>query len=408
MRLSGFRSAAARVGWLLLGAGALAPDVVFSKASPSVVVVVVGDSRGSPSMQGSGVVVGTEQVATNCHVALRGNGTPWEVLAVNHAGRWFRARLVSGDRKNDACLLKVSSLQVRAATASPNPSLKVGQRVYAIGAPAGLEMTLTEGLVSGLRRVEGIDVIQTSAAISPGSSGGGLFDEDGNLVGITTFRLGREPGLNFAFPAGPVFRLVRLAEARVAESEEARRKMRGAVQDGMTPQSGDRAEEPQFTFVEEKVNWLSTMSLRLAGTITDRTGRLELLKTVYYEANRAGIDPQVVLATIDVMSRFSKYKVSNEGARGYMQVAPMWVPLIGQPDHNLFHLRMNLRYGCTILRYFVDEEHGALDRAIVKYWYSARGIRDPVVRGTLPEKKFQAAFYQALSERWPWPPAAKQ
>jgi soluble lytic murein transglycosylase-like protein len=130
----------------------------------------------------------------------------------------------------------------------------------------------------------------------------------------------------------------------------------------------DRASpEPRFGSIEDKVAWLLEMSQRLEKRMPDRTGRIEFLKTVHYEATRAGLDPHLVLALIQVESGFRKYAVSSAGARGYMQVMPFWVGLIGRPDHNLFHVRTNLRYGCTILRHYLDIEKGDLFRALGRY-----------------------------------------
>ena len=114
--------------------------------------------------------------------------------------------------------------------------------------------------------------------------------------------------------------------------------------------------------------WLAAMSSRLAKKIPDRVSREELLVTVHYEAKRAGLDPQLVLGLIQVESAFRKYAVSSVGARGYMQVMPFWVKLIGgTADQNLFNLRTNLRYGCTILRHYLDIENGNLFRALGRY-----------------------------------------
>ena len=88
---------------------------------------------------------------------------------------------------------------------------------------------------------------------------------------------------------------------------------------------------------------------------------------MHYEATRAGLDPQLVLGVIQVESRFHKYAVSSAGARGYMQVMPFWVDTIGLADQNLFNLRTNLRYGCTILRHYLDIEHGDVYRALGRY-----------------------------------------
>jgi soluble lytic murein transglycosylase-like protein len=113
--------------------------------------------------------------------------------------------------------------------------------------------------------------------------------------------------------------------------------------------------------------WLTTMSIRLAGRMPDRLAREEFLVTVHYESKRAGLDPQLVLGLIQVESGFRKYAVSPTGARGYMQVMPFWVKLIGIRDHNLFHLRTNLRYGCVILRHYLARENGDLYRALGRY-----------------------------------------
>ena len=108
----------------------------------------------------------------------------------------------------------------------------------------------------------------------------------------------------------------------------------------------------------EAVDWLSEMSRRLEKRIPDRENRLEYLRAIHYEATRAGLDPQLVLGLIQVESGFKKYAVSSAGARGLMQVMPFWIKVIGRSDDNLFHLRTNLRYGCTILRHYLDIEKG--------------------------------------------------
>ena len=105
--------------------------------------------------------------------------------------------------------------------------------------------------------------------------------------------------------------------------------------------------------------WVDDMSKKLAPRVADEPTRRELLVTVHYEATRAGLDPQLVLGVIHHESGFKKYAFSIAGARGYMQVMPFWVRQIGSPDQNLFNLRVNLRYGCTILRHYLDVERGA-------------------------------------------------
>jgi soluble lytic murein transglycosylase-like protein len=122
-----------------------------------------------------------------------------------------------------------------------------------------------------------------------------------------------------------------------------------------------------FSSEQEAYAWLGEMSRRLENRIPDKNFRLDFLKTVHYEATRAGLDPQLVLGLIQVESGFNKYAVSPVGARGYMQVMPFWVKSIGAPGQNLFHLRANLRYGCTILRHYLDIENGDLYRALGRY-----------------------------------------
>ena len=130
----------------------------------------------------------------------------------------------------------------------------------------------------------------------------------------------------------------------------------------------DRA-SPRLTFASqaEGAAWLAEMSKRLFKYIPDDIARQDFLVTVQYEASRAGLDPQLVLGVIQVESRFRKYAVSKAGARGYMQVMPFWTRLLGDGDQNLFNLRTNLRYGCTILRHYLAIERGDTTRALARY-----------------------------------------
>ena len=122
-----------------------------------------------------------------------------------------------------------------------------------------------------------------------------------------------------------------------------------------------------FRSPHDAQRWLNEMEKRIAERIPDRKQRLELLRTVHYEATRARLDPQLVLGLIEVESGFRKYAVSKAGARGYMQVMPFWLNQIGQPGHNLFHLRTNIAYGCVILRHYLDVENGDYFRALGRY-----------------------------------------
>jgi soluble lytic murein transglycosylase-like protein len=137
--------------------------------------------------------------------------------------------------------------------------------------------------------------------------------------------------------------------------------------------------------------WLAAMSPRLAAKIPDWPTRRDFLVTVQYEAARAGLDPQLVLGLIQQESNFRKYAVSSAGARGYMQVMPFWLRQIGTPEHDLFTLRANLRYGCTILRYYLDLENGDLYRALGRY------------NGSLGRAEYPSAVL-ATMQQWLWNP----
>ncbi len=154
----------------------------------------------------------------------------------------------------------------------------------------------------------------------------------------------------------------------------------------------DRA-APKLAFAsqQEAQFWLSEMSERLKNRMPDQRERMDFLSTVHYEALRAGLDPQLVLSLIEVESNFNKYAVSRAGARGYMQVMPFWVNNIGKREHNLFHLRINLRYGCTILRYYLDMEKGDLYRALGRY------------NGSLGQEEYPNLIRSAWHRHWTAP-----
>jgi len=169
---------------------------IFAKVSPSVVRVNAMDASGRMVAFGSGVVIDRDAVITNCHVLRQGVN-----INVKLEGAVRSADVQVSDEELDLCRLNVSGLGAPAVTIGTVKQLRTGQRVYAIGAPQGLDLTISEGIVSSLREVPGGTVIQTTAPISAGSSGGGLFDLSGRLVGIMTFQHRYEQNLNFALPA---------------------------------------------------------------------------------------------------------------------------------------------------------------------------------------------------------------
>lgn len=132
-----------------------------------------------------------------------------------------------------------------------------------------------------------------------------------------------------------------------------------------------RPPKPSFEKIEDRIkylHWLGEMSDRLKRRIPDKQTRLEFLETVWYEAKRAGLDTGLVLGLMQVESGFKKYAVSIVGARGFMQVMPFWSRVIGDGDpKKLFQMQTNLRYGCSILRMYIDMEGGNLFLALGRY-----------------------------------------
>jgi soluble lytic murein transglycosylase-like protein len=134
--------------------------------------------------------------------------------------------------------------------------------------------------------------------------------------------------------------------------------------------------------------WVRAMTSRVQDRFPDEESARHFLAMARYEAMRAGLDPHLVLALIDVESKFRKYAVSRAGAKGLMQVMPFWIEQIGEPGHNLFHERTNLRYGCTILRHYLDRERGNVVNALGRY------------NGSLGQGDYPARVLKALREKW--------
>lgn len=149
---------------------------------------------------------------------------------------------------------------------------------------------------------------------------------------------------------------------------------------------------PRLVFADpyDAPRWLNDMSLRLARYVPDVLARRRLLINIQYESVRAGLDTQMVLGLIQVESAFRQYAISGVGARGLMQVMPFWKNYIGKPEHNLFDIRTNLRYGCTILRHYRNVENGNLQRALARY------------NGSLGSSRYPDAVIGAWKNRWDW------
>ncbi|MDR3414050.1 MAG: lytic transglycosylase domain-containing protein [Formivibrio sp.] len=193
-----------------------------------------------------------------------------------------------------------------------------------------------------------------------------------------------------------VFGLILLLSAPAwagAQKEEA---LSSSVQTAMQRSINDRV-EPRLIFRNpaEGQAWLDTMSERIAKRVPDEFMRRKILTAIHYEATRAGLDPQLVLGLIFVESGFNRYAISSVGARGLMQVMPFWVRQIGNSQQNLLDMNTNLRYGCTILRYYLDIENGDLFRALGRY------------NGSLGRAEYPDMVYSAWKTHFSWNPSGQ-
>jgi soluble lytic murein transglycosylase-like protein len=174
-----------------------------------------------------------------------------------------------------------------------------------------------------------------------------------------------------------------------------------AVRTALAARIADTAPpERKFDRIQDRVafvDWLAEMSQRLATQEPDYRTRIDLLRTLDYECTRAGLERQMILGLIQVESAFRRYAISTAGARGYMQVMPFWTSLIGDGDaRRLFDMRTNLRYGCVILRHYVDGEQGDLFRALGRY------------NGSVGRREYPQAVLAAWKGQWGYTPPVRR
>jgi soluble lytic murein transglycosylase-like protein len=166
-----------------------------------------------------------------------------------------------------------------------------------------------------------------------------------------------------------------------------------SVRAGLHEAVSDQA-APHLVFPDQTQGqaWFEAMSQRLERKMPNRVERQDVLVSIQYESTRAGLNPQLVLGLIQVESNFRKYAVSRAGARGFMQVMPFWTRLAERPQDNLFHLRTNLRYGCWILRHYIEAENGILFRALGRY------------NGSLGQAEYPNMVLRAWESNWAYKP----
>jgi soluble lytic murein transglycosylase-like protein len=166
-----------------------------------------------------------------------------------------------------------------------------------------------------------------------------------------------------------------------------------AAQGGPDPELRDAlrtaaSDTESFTDRFDAEVWLTDMSRRLERQVKDPEERINILKLVHLEASRAELPPELILAVIETESNFDRYAISVAGAIGMMQIMPFWLDEIGRPNDNLLHVETNLRYGCTILKFYLDKENGDLRRALGRY------------NGSLGKRKYPNKVIDKLTTKW--------
>ncbi|MBK6741725.1 MAG: trypsin-like peptidase domain-containing protein [Hydrogenophilales bacterium] len=258
------------LGGIATNAYALSPDQIFNKVKDSIVVVKVFDENIEQLAFGSGVVLSPLNIGTNCHVV---EGARY--ILVQNGKQSSLAYLAAGDESLDICVIQPANPIGIPAVVGNTTKLRIGERVYAVGAPEGLELTFSEGLVSGIRDM----LIQTSAPISSGSSGGGLFDTNGRLLGFTTLMHKRGQNLNFAVPvewvayAKPIVNSEASSPAAIVGPPEI-----GPAPAGPAPASP--APASNNTFVLEPIDIISDQSVSMVLTDDENNKRIDYIERI--------------------------------------------------------------------------------------------------------------------------------
>jgi len=238
----------------------LVPSQIFSRARPSVVIIVASDQNGQREALGSGFVASHGRIATNHHV----------VEGMNQAYVVFSDGAVKpvSSVVADSVQLDLIILAVETGNRPPLPfgdelSLQQGDPVYALGAPKGLELSFTDGIVSSFRKSDAQFLIQTTAPIAPGSSGGPLFDRTGRVVGVTTSMISDAPGIYFSVGVGDLRRLLRTPQGVVLPFEDWAKQQRGKPPsesaDGIGPSQSQQGQNPALS-LQETISWMQDFS----------------------------------------------------------------------------------------------------------------------------------------------------
>jgi Trypsin-like peptidase domain len=193
-------------GRCIYAQGDLSPSVIFRGARPSIVLIIGGDSKGQPTVQGSGFIIAPDRIVTNHHVVA---GTSTAIAVFSDGVTADITDVIADSATSDLIVLRTKTGQRPPLHLGDELTLQQGDSVFAIGAPEGLELTLTNGIVSAFRNIDNQFLIQSTAAIGHGSSGGPLFDREGGVVGITSSLLSGTPDIYFSVGVGDLKRLLR-------------------------------------------------------------------------------------------------------------------------------------------------------------------------------------------------------
>ncbi len=347
---------------------ALTPSEVYKNVSESIVLVKA--SRNKTIAIGSGVVIKNDQVVTNCHVIRKSDN-----VFIKGKDKWLNAQVIKGDKSIDLCVLSVPKLNGEPVVISKK-NLEIGEQVFAIGNPEGLEKTLSEGLVSSFRKfAKNVNAIQITAPITFGSSGGGLFDAMGHLVGITTMGL-PNGNLNFAMPIAYLDILPIVNSGNITNKKDTEILDGIKIPISLAVRLHDIGKSSQinikFQNSNEKIEYdiFFRKSEKLIKNHNPSPSDMEwLINAVWYESHRAGIEPSLTMGLIDELSQFNQFQASNKGRRGLLAV-PVDIFEFLELDSDpviLFDARVNLRAGLTIVRYLVDKNNGDIYEALSIY-----------------------------------------
>ena len=316
------------------------PEEVFRQVASSIVVVEVSGAKGEAISFGSGVIIAPGQVITNCHVIK--DGKTFTIRQSNQKGNQPQpASLRYQDIDRDLCQLDVTGFKGLPATITIS-KLKTGQRVYAIGAPQGLELTISEGLISSLRDLDGAQYIQTTAAISPGSSGGGLFDENGQLIGITTFYFAEGQNLNFALPAAWIAELPKRAVAPLPKQAAPAKPATDSVIAWMTKAWALEEKQDGPGLLAYSKKWVKARpgdadAWYWLGNAYGKLNQHDRAIDAYREALR--IDPEDVNAWYDLGATYSQIDQTDKAIEAYREALRI------DPEHSDVWYDLGATYG---------------------------------------------------------------